>query len=62
LKALDQSWKLDNSYNEPQVAVQINIDELRESRKEAEQRIAKARARLKELRAKMGKDNDTDEN
>ena len=56
LKALDQSWKLDNSYNEPQVAVQINIKEVIQSREESEKIIAEARARLKELKVMDAED------
>jgi len=37
LKALDQSWKLDNSYNEPKFAVQINYAEMVAERQTLEQ-------------------------
>ena len=49
LKALDQSWKLDNSYNEPQVAVQINIEALVEDLTTTRDQLDAVRARKAEL-------------
>ena len=49
LKALDQSWKLDNSYNEPQVNVQINYADIVQERKSLEEAREEALQRREEI-------------
>ena len=55
LKALDQTWKLDNSYNEPQVAVQINYAEIVQSRQTLEEARAEALRRKEALEKAIAK-------
>jgi phage terminase small subunit len=51
LKALDQTWKLDNSYRETHVNVSVPVEELIQSRDDAKRRYEEAIARKAELLA-----------
>ena len=51
LKALEQSWKLGGNYHETHLHVEMNIDDLMQSKQEAEERLLSYLQELEELKA-----------